>query len=171
MTCYSTTFTSAFGPFSVAVDAAGAVVGTAFGDADRLRSRLGLADAVAEPSRTAAAVHQLSEYFAGLRRHFTLRLAPAGSPYQQRVWAELARIPYGETRSYGDLARVLQSSPRAVGRANATNPLCVIVPCHRVVGADGSLTGFAFGEVTKHRLLTLEGADVVRSSQLVLGRG
>jgi methylated-DNA-[protein]-cysteine S-methyltransferase len=70
----------------------------------------------------------------------------------------LRKIPRGETRSYGEIARQLGSSPRAVGRANATNPICLIVPCHRVVGADGTMTGYAFGEETKRRLLALEGA-------------
>jgi methylated-DNA-[protein]-cysteine S-methyltransferase len=105
---------------------------------------------------------QLRGYFAGRRRTFDLRLAPDGTAFQQSVWAALREIPYGETRSYGELARQLGTSPRAVGRANATNPICLIVPCHRVVGADGTMTGYAFGEKIKHRLLALEGAPVFR---------
>ena len=72
-------------------------------------------------------------------------------------------IPYGQTRSYGEIARLLKTSARAVGRANATNPVCVVVPCHRVIGADGSLTGYAFGEARKRALLDLEKATVSRS--------
>jgi methylated-DNA-[protein]-cysteine S-methyltransferase len=97
-------------------------------------------------------------YFSGKRHAFDLSIAPAGTPFQQRVWTALQRIPFGETRSYGALAKTLASGARAIGRANATNPICLIVPCHRVIGADGSLTGFAFGEDVKRQLLTHEGA-------------
>jgi methylated-DNA-[protein]-cysteine S-methyltransferase len=102
-------------------------------------------------------------YFAGERRDFALRLAPRGTEFQQNVWAALRTIPYGETRTYGQIAAQLgnPAASRAVGRANATNPICVIVPCHRVIGADGSLSGFAFGEHLKRRLLQLEGARAV----------
>lgn len=106
----------------------------------------------------AAARGQLEEFFAGARREFDLPLAPDGSDFQRRVWAALRDIPFGETRSYGDLAERLGSSPRAVGRANATNPVAVIVPCHRVIGADGTLTGYAGGLENKRWLLEHEGA-------------
>jgi methylated-DNA-[protein]-cysteine S-methyltransferase len=101
---------------------------------------------------------QVLAYFAGERREFELPLAPGGTDFQQRVWAALQRIPFGETRSYGQLAAGLgnPAASRAVGRANARNPICLIVPCHRVIGADGSLTGFAFGEEIKRRLLEHE---------------
>jgi methylated-DNA-[protein]-cysteine S-methyltransferase len=101
---------------------------------------------------------QLASYFAGRRREFDLPLNMAGSPFQRRVWDALRKIPYGETVSYGELARRLRvpASPRAVGVANANNPICVIVPCHRVIGADGSLTGFAGGLERKRLLLDLE---------------
>lgn len=101
---------------------------------------------------------QLDEYFAGGRHDFDLPLAPAGDEFDQRVWALLLAIPYGETRSYGDLARQLgdPSLAQAVGAANGRNPLCVLVPCHRVVGADGSLTGYAGGLDRKRFLLDLE---------------
>jgi methylated-DNA-[protein]-cysteine S-methyltransferase len=117
-----------------------------------------------DETRTRDAREQVLAYFRGDRRAFALELAPAGTVFQQRVWAALGRIPYGETRSYGELARALRSSPRAVGRANATNPIVLIVPCHRVIGADGALTGFAFGEKIKRRLLDHErtGADAAR---------
>ena len=113
-------------------------------------------------SRGADVVAQLEEYFAGERPQFDLPLAPRGTPFQQRVWQELCRIPFGTTISYGELARRLGMSStrasRAVGQANATNPIAIIVPCHRVIGADGTLTGYAAGLSYKAKLLTLEGA-------------
>lgn len=102
---------------------------------------------------------QLVEYFAGERREFDLPLASEGSEFQQKVWAELRRIPYGETASYGEIARRLGYEPvisRAVGAANGANRLPIVVPCHRVIGADGSLTGYAGGVQIKERLLQLE---------------
>lgn len=104
------------------------------------------------------AERQLAEYFAGRRRAFDLPLAPRGTAFQQRVWQALTRIPYGETRTYAGLAAELGDPllVRAVGAANALNPLSVVVPCHRVVGADGSLTGFAGGLARKRFLLDLE---------------
>ncbi|GAA1225505.1 methylated-DNA--[protein]-cysteine S-methyltransferase [Kitasatospora nipponensis] len=101
---------------------------------------------------------QLGEYFAGERREFDLPLAAEGNDFQHRVWELLVAIPYGETRSYGDLARLLgdRSLAQAVGAANALNPLSVIVPCHRVLAADGSLRGYAGGLDRKRFLLELE---------------
>jgi methylated-DNA-[protein]-cysteine S-methyltransferase len=156
------TFSTPLGPFSVAVDANGAVVATAFGGRAALQRRCRRSHLAVDQARTAAARTQLRAYFAGRRRTFDLRLAPVGTAFQQSVWAALRKIPYGETRSYGELARRLGSSPRAVGRAIATNPICLIVPCHRVVGADGTMTGYAFGEKIKRRLLVLEGAPILR---------
>jgi methylated-DNA-[protein]-cysteine S-methyltransferase len=156
--CFDT-FPTRFGPFTVAVDAAGAVVATAFGDETRLRQRLRHpAELRRDPHACTAARRQLLDYLAGRRREFDLPLAPAGTPFQVRVWAALRTIPFGETRTYGQLAAQIgrPSAARAVGRANATNPVCVLVPCHRVIGADGSLTGFAFGEDLKRGLLALE---------------
>jgi methylated-DNA-[protein]-cysteine S-methyltransferase len=103
---------------------------------------------------------QLGEYFAGTRRAFDLPLAPRGTAFQRAVWRALATIPYGETISYRALAeRIGQpSAMRAVGAANGRNPLPIVVPCHRVIGADGSLTGFGGGLPTKRFLLQLEGA-------------
>jgi methylated-DNA-[protein]-cysteine S-methyltransferase len=109
----------------------------------------------------AAAVRELEEYFAGTRRSFSVPLAMEGTDYQRSVWQALLKIPYGETTSYGELARRLKSAPRAVGLANGSNPLPVIVPCHRVIGADGSLTGFGGGLPIKRALLELEGAACV----------
>jgi methylated-DNA-[protein]-cysteine S-methyltransferase len=99
---------------------------------------------------------QLDEYFAGERTTFDLPLAPQGTPFETRVWESLRAIPYGETRSYGELAKELGSSPRAVGGANGRNPISIIVPCHRVIGADGDLTGYAGGLDAKRALLDHE---------------
>ncbi|AKC85663.1 methylated-DNA--[protein]-cysteine S-methyltransferase [Pseudoxanthomonas suwonensis] len=103
---------------------------------------------------------QLDEYFAGERRTFDLPLAPQGTPFQREVWFALAAIPYGETASYAQLAARVDrpSATRAVGAANGRNPLPIVLPCHRVIGADGSLTGFGGGLPTKRFLLELEGA-------------
>jgi methylated-DNA-[protein]-cysteine S-methyltransferase len=114
------------------------------------------------PGRTCAggvidrAAAQLDEYFAGDRRAFDLPLATAGSPLQERVWTVLRTVPYGTTTTYGQIATALGrglDAARAVGTANARNPLSIIVPCHRVVGASGSLTGYAGGVQAKRRLL------------------
>jgi methylated-DNA-[protein]-cysteine S-methyltransferase len=106
----------------------------------------------------AEAAAQLREYFAGERRAFELDLSPAGSVFQLRVWRALREIPYGETTSYGELARSIGApdAARAVGLANGRNPISVVVPCHRVIGADGSLTGFGGGLPNKRLLLDLE---------------
>ena len=103
---------------------------------------------------------QLAEYFAGARKVFDLPLAPRGTPFQLAVWAELIRIPYGSTVSYGAVAAALGKSAvasRAVGLANGRNPISIIVPCHRVIGADGSLTGYGWGVDRKEWLLRHEG--------------
>jgi methylated-DNA-[protein]-cysteine S-methyltransferase len=154
------TFVTPVGDFSIAVDATGSVIATAFGGLAELRERFAADEVVLDPGRVAAARREVTEYFAGQRASFTLKLAPSGTPFQQSVWAALQRIPYGETRSYGQLAAELGNpgASRAVGRANATNPIALIVPCHRVIGSDGSLTGFAFGEDIKRRLLAHETA-------------
>jgi methylated-DNA-[protein]-cysteine S-methyltransferase len=106
----------------------------------------------------AAAARQLAEYFAGQRTEFDLPLEMAGTDFQRRVWAALREIPYGETVSYGELARGIgkASASRAVGLANGKNPFAVVVPCHRVVGSDGSLTGYGGGLDRKRFLLALE---------------
>ncbi|MCC7126486.1 MAG: methylated-DNA--[protein]-cysteine S-methyltransferase [Acidobacteria bacterium] len=103
-------------------------------------------------------VRQLEAYFAGRLKQFTIPVGPHGTPFQQRVWTALQQIPYGETTSYGALARRIgaESAVRAVGAANGANPIAVIIPCHRVIGADGSLTGFGGGLPTKRALLELE---------------
>ena len=105
-----------------------------------------------------AAVEQLSAYFAGDLKEFDLPLAPRGTPFQQRVWRQLRLIPYGETRTYGELAAALGSprASRAVGLANGRNPIGIIVPCHRVIGANGALTGYNGGLARKRQLLDFE---------------
>ncbi len=102
---------------------------------------------------------QLAEYFAGQRRVFALPLAPQGTTFQLDVWAALSAIPWGETRSYAAIARAIgrPTAMRAVGAANGRNPLSIVVPCHRVVGSNGTLTGFAGGLAAKARLLEIEG--------------
>jgi methylated-DNA-[protein]-cysteine S-methyltransferase len=107
----------------------------------------------------AETARQLKEYFAGARRSFDLPLRMAGTEFQRRVWRELTKIPFGETWSYGQMAKRIGNSnaSRAVGLANGRNPIAVIVPCHRVIGADGSLTGFGGGLPRKQWLLSHEG--------------
>ena len=158
MKLHVTTFATPAGPFSCALDAAGAVVATAFGDVSVLRRRLPACELEPGPTDGVRVRDQVHEYFAGTRRAFDLPLAPVGTDFQQRVWAALGAIPCGETRTYGEIAGAIgrPAAARAVGRANATNPLCLFVPCHRVIGTDGSLTGFAFGEELKRRLLDHE---------------
>ncbi len=106
-----------------------------------------------------AAVRQLTEYFDGTRREFDLPLRLQGTVFQQRVWRQLTEIPYGQTWSYGQLARRIDkpSASRAVGLANGRNPISILVPCHRVIGADGSLTGYGGGIERKRWLLVHEG--------------
>jgi methylated-DNA-[protein]-cysteine S-methyltransferase len=104
---------------------------------------------------------QLSEYFAGERQTFSIPLDPAGTDFQKDVWAALAAIPFGETRSYAEIAQQIgrPRAVRAVGAANGRNPISIIVPCHRVIGANGRLTGFAGGLAIKAALLELESVD------------
>ena len=106
----------------------------------------------------APVLEQLEAYFRGALRRFELGLAPRGTPFQLRVWAELRRIPYGRTISYGELARQLGDprACRAVGAANGANPISIVIPCHRVIGSDGSLTGYGGGLENKRALLALE---------------
>jgi methylated-DNA-[protein]-cysteine S-methyltransferase len=104
------------------------------------------------------AVIQLESYFEGRLQTFDLQLSPAGTPFQQSVWTELRSIPYGATASYGEIARRIgrPRAARAVGAANGRNPLPIVIPCHRVIGADGTLTGYGGGLSAKEYLLALE---------------
>jgi len=119
-----------------------------------------------DASALAEATEQLAAYFRGELRHFDLPLAPEGTPFQHQVWQAMQAIPYGHTRAYRDLALLLgrPQAARAVGGASSRNPLPVVVPCHRVVGRDGSLTGYAGGLHFKEALLDLE-----RRNQLTQG--
>jgi methylated-DNA-[protein]-cysteine S-methyltransferase len=120
----------------------------------------GVVPAGAREDRTAfaRAIEQLADYFAGKRTSFDLELSPAGTDFQRAVWTALAAIPYGETRTYAAIARAIgrPRAVRAVGAANGRNPLSIVVPCHRVIGRDGTLTGYAGGVEHKETLLTLE---------------
>jgi methylated-DNA-[protein]-cysteine S-methyltransferase len=133
----------------------------------RALTNLRMIDQTPEPNRTdwlpddqafPDAVDQLDAYFAGERSDFDLELSLVGSEFQQRVWRALLTIPYGETRSYGQIANQIGASgaARAVGLANGRNPIAIIVPCHRVIGANGSLTGYGGGLDRKRSLLELE---------------
>lgn len=106
----------------------------------------------------AECIAQLEAYFAGQLKQFNLPLAPQGTPFQQRVWQLLQLVPYGRTDSYGNLAKQLGDvkTTRAVGTANGSNPIAIIIPCHRIIGANGSLTGYAGGLDRKQFLLALE---------------
>jgi methylated-DNA-[protein]-cysteine S-methyltransferase len=142
---------SPLGPLTVTA-ADGAIVALGWGEAG-----CGLLDPLVQ-----TAVEELEAYFEGRLRAFTLPLKPAGTAFQRRVWAAIAVIPCGETRSYGALAAELGSGPRAVARACATNPIPLLIPCHRIIGADGRLTGYSGGSGidTKAWLLQHEGAAV-----------
>ncbi|HLR84030.1 MAG TPA: methylated-DNA--[protein]-cysteine S-methyltransferase, partial [Nocardioidaceae bacterium] len=119
-------------------------------------------DASPEPSDAPLlreAAHQLDAYFAGDLKEFDLPLDPSGTDFQRRVWAALLEVSYGETASYGEIATRLGlplSSSRAIGLANGSNPIAIVVPCHRIIGADGSLTGYGGGLQNKRLLLQLE---------------
>jgi methylated-DNA-[protein]-cysteine S-methyltransferase len=134
-------------------------------DDDPSRVRLADLQEDAEHPVLLRAQQQLEEYFVGKRRKFTVTLDPAGTDFQNRVWNALRTIPFGETRSYGQIAEQIGShkAVRAVGAANGANPLSIIVPCHRVIGADGKLTGFAGGLAVKARLLALESRSGLRN--------
>ncbi|HXT13741.1 MAG TPA: methylated-DNA--[protein]-cysteine S-methyltransferase [Candidatus Angelobacter sp.] len=112
------------------------------------------------------AERELAEYLSGKRRAFSVKLDAAGTPFQNKVWHALEKIPFGETRSYSQIAKEIgkPAAVRAVGAAIGRNPLCVMVPCHRVIGASGALTGFAGGLDMKVRLLTLEGAKNLKDA-------
>lgn len=150
--CYSR-IDSPVGPLTLAVSERG-LVALEFGCGD---VAAGWAES---PERTAPYARQLREFFAGQRRRFDLPLDLRGTDFQKRCWQELLKIPYGETRSYAEIARAIgnPAAVRAVGLANGKNPIAIIVPCHRVIGSDGSLTGYGGGLDAKRQLLELEGA-------------
>lgn len=155
------TYRTPFGSITIQVSNR-AVERVAFGKAD-----------LAGPERSTElsnrAANELQEYFAGKRRVFDVPLHLEGTPFQMAVWEALQRIPYGQTRSYGEVAASIghPGASRAVGQANNRNPLPIFVPCHRVVAADGSLSGYEFGVKTKKFLLDLEASHAGKAS----GRG
>ena len=153
------------GRFLAVVDAGGALVALDFDERTSAYRSL-----PPDERRARKVIVALQRYFAGELFEFQLPLAPEGTPFQQRVWQELRRIPYGETISYLELARRVgdPTSVRAVGRANGANPIAVVVPCHRVIGADGSLTGYAGGLEKKRALLALEARHSGKPVQLAL---
>jgi methylated-DNA-[protein]-cysteine S-methyltransferase len=142
-----TTISSPIGALRLTVADDGAVTRVGFGAGD-----------TSDDPRFEPLVTQLDEYFAGERTAFDLPLRQDGSAFEQRVWTELLTIPYGETAGYGEIAARIgrPGMARAVGRANARNPIAIICPCHRVIGGDGSLTGYGGGLDTKRALLELE---------------
>ena len=147
-TMHETTYTSPLGPIRLRADD-DALLELTFGE--------GTPEGGGSPILDTACA-QLDEYFAGTRTTFDLPLRLEGTPWEQRVWAELRQIGYGETASYGELAAKLgiPGAARAVGAANGRNPISIVVPCHRVIGARGALTGYAWGVERKSALLDLE---------------
>jgi len=125
------------------------------------KSPITYADMVQDEGKFSEVIRQLSEYFEGTRKHFDLPLAPAGTNFQKQVWQALTAIPCGETKSYGWIAKSIdnEKAVRAVGTANGANPIALIVPCHRVIGSNGKLTGYAGGLGLKAKLLMHEGAQ------------
>jgi len=149
----SKTISSPIGPL-VLTERDGALCGLEFGETSLFH------DAVPGDSPLLRQTEkELSEYFAGALKTFTVPVSLSGTAFQQKVWQALTEIPYGETRSYGDIAKAIgcPKSCRAVGGANHVNPVSIIVPCHRVIGADGSMTGYGGGVWIKKFLLKLEG--------------
>jgi methylated-DNA-[protein]-cysteine S-methyltransferase len=144
---HETTYISPLGPIRLRAD-----------DDALLELTFGEASGDDDTPILAATRQQLDEYFDGERKTFDLPLRLEGSPWEQRVWAELLKIGYGETASYGELAAKLgvPNAARAVGSANGRNPISIVVPCHRVIGARGALTGYAWGVERKSALLDLE---------------
>ncbi len=158
MKLYATVFDTPVAETVLTVDERGAVrelhfVGTR--TRDELLRRPGLA---LDEARCRAAREQVEQYFRGERQSFDLALDGQGTPFQRRVWRALLDVPFGRTESYGELAQRIgnPAAARAVGRANGTNPIALIVPCHRVIGADGSLTGYGGGLPIKRALLDFE---------------
>lgn len=145
------------------VAGAGGLAAILWPDDDPARVRLAPRRQARDHPVLAETARQLSAYFEGRRTQFDLPLDPAGTAFQRVVWAALRAIPYGETRSYGALAAAIgrPGAARAVGAANARNPISIVVPCHRVIGAAGALTGFAGGLTTKAALLAMERGRLV----------
>lgn len=157
MTTWTRTIASPVGPLDVVTDGA-AIVAIAFDGGGATTGD------VPQPARRCldVACEQLAQWFAGGRTTFDLPLAPAGTPFQRKVWEALLAIPYGATASYAEIARRIgqPTAMRAVGAANGRNPIAIVIPCHRVIGADGTLTGYGGGISRKQTLLELEARHV-----------
>ena len=145
----SHTYTSPLGPITI-TESEGAITGLIFGETP---------DSCTPPTALLSeAVRQLQEYFSGRRKEFSLPVFPAGTAFQRAVWQILLTIPYGKTCSYGDIAAMIgrPTAVRAAAQAIGHNPISILIPCHRVIGKDGSLTGYAWGISIKEQLLKLE---------------
>ncbi len=163
MTCFTSTIDSPCGPLQIVVNADGILTNINFLEVqtgptvvDRLKADD--IEVLNDTGHTGEIESELKEYFAGERMVFEIDLAPEGTPFQLQVWKELKQIPYGETRTYGDIASALgqPGASRAVGAANGANPIPIVIPCHRVVGSDGTLVGFGGGLKNKALLLAME---------------
>jgi methylated-DNA-[protein]-cysteine S-methyltransferase len=165
MSLFATLVPSPLGPLDVAVDADGALVRIDMLD-DGETPKISAGRGPAATARCAAVVTQLDEYFRGKRREFDLLVRPRGTPFQLSAWRQLQRIPYGATISYVEEARRLGNpqAARAVGGANGKNPIPIVIPCHRVVAADGTLGGFSAGLDRKRWLLDHEAAHLGRTT-------
>ena len=165
-TIFSSTMSSPVGRLTL-VGQGDDLVGLYF-DKDPLAAKM-RADSARDDRRLRPAIEQLEEYFAGARTRFELSLVPPGTAFQKEVWAALVRIPFGATATYGEIARAVgrPDASRAVGGANHRNPIAIIIPCHRVIGADGSMTGYGGGLPRKRLLLDLE-TRVAAAGQLAL---
>ena len=146
------------GPLAAALDGAGRLTHLGFSKAEH--KRIAAEGGERNDKAIVPVARQVTEYFACKRKSFDFPLAMKGTDFQKQVWAALLKIPFGKTTTYAELAEKLgrPGAFRAVGRANATNPIALIVPCHRVIGTDGTLTGYAGGIPIKQKLLELEGA-------------
>lgn len=146
------------GPLAAALDGAGRLTHLGFSKAEH--KRIAAEGGERNDKAIVPVARQIMEYFSGKRKSFDFPLAMKGTDFQKQVWAALLKIPFGKTTTYAELAEKLgrPGAFRAVGRANATNPIALIVPCHRVIGTDGTLTGYAGGIPIKQKLLELEGA-------------
>ena len=153
-----TTIDSPIGPLMITLDASGALAYLAF---DGWRNQPAVSEVRGADADFEPIIRQVTGYFAGEVSEFDVDLAPDGNEFQRSVWELLCQIPYGETRTYGELATALgdRSLARSIGTACASNPIALIIPCHRVIGADGSLTGFGGGLDRKEYLLHLENPE------------
>jgi methylated-DNA-[protein]-cysteine S-methyltransferase len=159
MTRFFTHIPSPIGKIIIAADEHGALTDVHFVDGKYVPTvDDSWRDSMAHPTLLQTK-HELDEYFAGQRKTFGLKLAPQGTAFQRAAWTALTQIPFGETRSYGEQAKLLGNAKasRAVGAANGKNPIAIIIPCHRVIGVSGHLTGYASGLHRKQFLLALEG--------------